>query len=107
MLPNGAQVRVAPEKVRDYLLNAENLQNRGKAGRFTQFGFSRAEWQLLSSALERHALENPVSQQAVSEHGTKYVVTCHLATPDGRNPCMNTVWIIEPGHPAPRLVTAY
>jgi Domain of unknown function (DUF6883) len=30
-----------------------------------------------------------------------------MVSPDGRNPLMRTVWILEKGEDAPRLVTAY
>ena len=38
--------------------------------------------------------------------GIKYEVECSLATPDGRNPCIRTVWISQAEQP-PRLITAH
>jgi uncharacterized protein DUF6883 len=42
-----------------------------------------------------------------SKHGTKYVLECAMDTPDGNNPCVRSVWIMEAGQNSPRLVTAY
>jgi hypothetical protein len=36
-----------------------------------------------------------------SPHGVKYVVECSLETPDRRNPCLRSVWIIETGQDCP------
>jgi hypothetical protein len=32
---------------------------------------------------------------------------CEIKTPDERNPCIVTVWIVENGQEVPKLVTAY
>jgi hypothetical protein len=106
-LPNAATAGVDAAKVRDYLLNTGNLQNRGKAGQFGQSGFRRDGWQALADALRVHAMTNHVVQTAPSPHGVKYVVQCNLQSPDGRNPCLRSVWIIDTGGQRPRLVTAY
>jgi len=106
-LPNAALAHVEDAKVRDYLLNPGNLQNQGKAGQFGQYGFVRDQWQILADALCKHPAINPVVQTVASSHGVKYVVECSLETPDRRNPCLRSVWIIENGQERPRLVTAY
>ena len=104
-LPPGALV--ADAKVRDYLLNPQNRQNRDKAGLFGPFGFKRDECQVLATALHRHSIDNEIASEAVSPHGTKYVVRCNLVSPDGRNPCLTSVWIVDAGGSIPRLVTAF
>lgn len=104
-LPPGAHI--AAPKVRDYLLNPDNPQNRGKAGLFGQFGFRRDDWPVLAAALHRHPIDNDVVETTSSVHGDKYVVRCRLASPDGRNPCLTTVWIVDRGAATPRLVTAF
>ena len=106
-LPLADAARVDSAKVRDYLLNPDNPQNNGKAGQFTRFGFTRADWTILATALRRHPVTNGVASSVVSPYGTKYVVQCRLETPDGAHPCLSTVWIVEPGMDEPRLVTAY
>ncbi len=106
-LPNAAEAQIDATKIQDYLLNAGNPQNGGKAIRFTQYGFNRANWQSLAAALQGHPLANPVASETTSAHGTKYVVACNLQSPDQRNPCRTSVWIIENGSNILRFVTAY
>ncbi len=105
--PHAAHARVDGRKVKDYLLNPGNAQNRGKAALFQSFEFARDRWHVLADALREHAKNNPVIQTSRSAHGMKYVVACQLKTPDGRNPCLTSVWIIEANLTYPRLVTAY
>jgi len=64
-------------------------------------------WEELAQALLRHAVELEVMRVNKSRHGTKYVIQGRLATPDGRNPVVRSVWIIEKGEIGARLVTAY
>lgn len=106
-LPDAHSASVADTKVRDYLLNANHPNNGGKAGFFTRFGFSNARWVELRDALLEHARANPVEQVQQSPYGTRYRVRCNLQSPDGRNPCVKTVWVVDPSTRNPALVTAY
>ena len=60
----------------------------------------------MRDALAQHPVVNAVAKRSQSPHGTKYEVRCGIASPDGRNPCITTVWIVE-GEGGPRLVTAF
>jgi hypothetical protein len=71
------------------------------------FGFSLANWPELKKALRDHPLRNPVTNQKSRPFGDLFEVSCALATPDGRNPCIISVWIIESPNPNPRFITAY
>ena len=84
-LPNVAGALVGDTKVRDYLLNPDNVQNSGKAALFTQFGFARDNWQLLAAAICQHPVDNAVFHTTVTTYGTKYVIKCNLVSPDRRN----------------------
>jgi filamentous hemagglutinin len=105
-LPDAARAQVERKKVRDYLLNPQHPQNGGKAAFSTAFGFNRFSWSLLGSALAQHPKSHAVAAVSHSVHGVKYEVRCSVQSPDGRNPCITSMWIIEPELP-PRLVTAY
>jgi hypothetical protein len=39
--------------------------------------------------------------------GPRYNVDGKIVTPDGRNPTIRTVWQMDHGELAPRLITAY
>lgn len=105
-VPGAEDAVVAAAKVRDYLLAADHPDNGGKAAFFLRFGFTHASWDLLRLALARHPVDNPVLSAKPSAEGTRYRVQCSLGTPDGRNPCIISVWAVEDGL-APRLVTAF
>jgi len=106
-LPDAASASIDDAKTRDYLLNPCNPQNRGKAGLFGAFGFTREGWRVLAASLLQHPMENEAVEVAPSVHGVKWVVRCSLRTPDGRNPCLTSVWIVDAGQERPRFVTAY
>lgn len=100
------QLAIAEErKLRDYLLSESRTE--GKAAFFVKFGFAAADWEILREALLLHASTNEVASAIRSPHGVKYIVEGALHTPDGRNPEVRAVWIIENGTVGPRLVTAY
>ena len=71
------------------------------------FSFQPEAWQVLAEALRKHGISNQVVGIVESPYGTRYSVDGRLETPDERNPLVRTVWIIETGGAAPRLITAY
>ena len=106
-LPNADRALVEPEKLTDYLLSLAHRDGMGKAKFFMQFGFSRAQFAKLQSSLQKHAVTQPVAEVKTTEHGVKYILECSVQSPDGRNPCIRSVWIVDAGKTVPRLVTAF
>jgi len=106
-LPRVANAILDDLKITRYLLSTGHPTGASKAKFFTSFGFSPGNWAELKSALLNHPRNNPVTGQASSPFGQKFEVSCSLAAPDGRNPCIISVWIIEPPDASPRFVTAY
>jgi hypothetical protein len=96
-------------KVLDYLLNEAHPDNGGKARFFGWLGYSREDPERLIQALRDVAEHGDVASSAESVHGEKYVVDGRLSghTQESRHGSIRTVWIIERGEDAPRLVTAY
>jgi hypothetical protein len=106
-LPNADNAFVEPAKILEYLLAFDHPEGGSKAGFFTRFGFTADDAEALAAALLAQARANPVSSSAESKHGTKYGIDGPLLCPDGRSPSIRSVWIIDRGADAPRLVTAY
>jgi len=106
-LPNAENGRIDPEKVTEYLLCLSHPVGAAKAEFFAQFGFALDHWKVLADSLLRHGQIHQVSNVVESEYGTRYSVDGELQSPDGRNPMVRTVWIIERGELAPRLITAH
>jgi hypothetical protein len=57
--------------------------------------------------LRTHGRDHAIVNVVESEFGTRYTVEGELITPDGRNPRVRTVWMVEKGSDIPRLITAY
>jgi len=106
-LPNVEHLRVDREKVVDYLLSVSHPDGQAKAEFFRRFGFSLEQWGLFATALRLHGTTHPIAKIVESPHGTRYSVDGPIESPDGRNPQVRTVWILEKGGTNPRLITAH
>lgn len=106
-LPNSSAAIVATGKIVDYLLNPEHPDNGGKAAFFVSLGFSREEWQVLDTALRKHAEALDVRFHLESPHGEKYILEGPIESPSERQSTVRTIWIVDKGQITPRLVTAY
>ena len=107
MTPAFPPRRIRAAKITEYLLNASHEIGSAKAAYFTSFGFSRHEWERLALALQTHPDRHPVDETRTDEWGTRFAVRCSIVTPDGRNPCIVSVWIVRVGRDEAELVTAY
>ncbi|MCP3733279.1 hypothetical protein M9979_00060 [Sphingomonas sp. RP10(2022)] len=94
-------------KIEAYLLSRDHPTGRAKAAFFERFGFSPSDPLAFAMALDRHGAMRPVVRTLTNEYGTKHEVRCSLLTPDGRNPCIVTVWLQPRGEAGFRLITAY
>ena len=101
-VPNAAQAVIATPKITDYL-----LKNPGKAKFFLAFGFTLAQWHVLRDALLRHVVIHEYAKEILLDDGVKYIVEGFLQSPDGRNPQVRSVWMIDDGRSYPRLISAY
>jgi hypothetical protein len=104
-LPKLEKAFVDTQKITDYLLSEEN--SGGKSAFFLAFGFSRAQPEEVRNALLALAAAYKVASFTKTPHGIKYVIDGEMRTPDGRTCQVRTVWIVDTGEEAPRLVTAY
>jgi len=107
MLPARDQLLVEREKIVDYLLNPTHRYGASKARFFTAFGFRIETWEVFRAALCEHGQRCEVKQMTETGFGPRYEVEGELDTPDGRRPRIYTVWQLDKGQIAPRLITAY
>lgn len=105
-LPDRENLHVEERKVTNYLLNLEHGEGGSKARYFLNRGFTLEEWERFAQALREHGKTQPVTAKETTRHGQKYEVQCQLVSPDGKNPCILSVWIKEGTKPL-RLVTAH
>jgi hypothetical protein len=106
-LPNADMAVVEQAKICDYLLNPMHRFGASKARFFADFGFTLDVWEELAVALKRHGADNEVARVKETGFGPRYEVEGELAAPDGRRPRVQTVWQVDTGQIAPRLLTAY
>jgi len=106
-LPNAENAKVEKEKITGYLLNASHPYGSSKASFFTRFGFSVEGWEAFAERLRDQGSNYPVSRLTETIFGPRYTVDGKIVTPDVRNPTIRTVWQMDHGELAPRLITAY
>jgi hypothetical protein len=106
-LPNATKAVVERDKILVYLLNPEHQIGASKAQFFTRFGFSAGKWEQLAEALLVHGQTHEVKRVRETNFGPRYEVEGALKTPGGREPFIRSVWQMDKGTVAPRLITAY
>lgn len=106
-LPHADKAIVEREKIVDYLLNPAHRYGASKARFFSGFGFSADDWQELAEALRVHGQTQDVRRTRETGFGPRYEVEGRLRAADGRSPRVRSVWQLDTGAVAPRLLTAY
>jgi uncharacterized protein DUF6883 len=106
-LPNAHLAVVEREKIIEYLLNPGHRYGASKARFFAQFGFRFESWTILAAALREHGQRHEVTKTKETGFGPRYGVEGELIAADGRRPRIRTVWQVDKGDIAPRLITAY
>ncbi|GIL13272.1 MAG: hypothetical protein BroJett038_19920 [Chloroflexota bacterium] len=107
-LPNREKAVVPRPKIVHYLLDLSSENGRAKARFFLTFGFTIETWEVMAQALRQHAHDHEVTRiEKRPPFGIHYVIEGTLNTPDGRNPAVRVIWIIDEDDDIPRLVSAY
>jgi hypothetical protein len=106
-LPNAAAATIAADKLRDYLLNIEHPRGRTKARLLLLMGFSPDRWEELERALRIEHLTQDVSSSNQTEYGTRFTIVAPLTGPLHRKILFRSVWQIDLGDTAARLITMY
>jgi hypothetical protein len=106
-LPHADQAIVEQAKICEYLLNPAHRFGASKARFFAEFGFTLDAWEVLAVALKEQGRDNEVAKMKETGFGPRYEVEGELAAPDGRRPRVRTVWQVDAGETAPRLITAH
>jgi len=106
-LLNAEKTIVEREKIVDYLLNPAHRFGASKARFFARFGFRVEKWEQLAKALRVHATTHEVKRVHETGFGPRYEVEGKMPAPDGRAPRVRSVWQLDHGAVAPRLITVY
>ena len=93
-------------KLISYLLNESHPKGKSKFLFFKKFGFSPNDPEELEYALKSHPVDHEFVKTVWTDFGLRYEVECSIRSPDGRDPCVVSVWQEnEDGLPA--FITAY
>jgi Domain of unknown function (DUF6883) len=106
-LPFLDRARIAPAKIRDYLLNPEYPVGRAKARFFTGLGFTREGWAELHAALLGHAALGETQALIPTPFGRKCLIRGTIGGPNGTEASVVAVWILDEAAEGPRFATAY
>ena len=106
-LPNSEYSWVHPSKITGYLLSETHEEGAGKAAYLRLMGFDESNVDLLEAGLLAIAQVEEVARTETTPYGVKYVIYGTMDTPEGEIIELLTVWMIDSGQEAPRLITAY
>ena len=106
-LPNADLALVEREKIIRYLLDSSHRFGASKARFFMEFGFRVEDWEMLAKTIREQAQQNEVSRETETGFGPRYEIDAEIDSADGRRPRIRTVWQLDHGQIAPRLITAY
>ncbi len=94
-------------KLRDYCLNEQHPRGRHKARVFAlALGITRAEADVLRSALLNAAIEGEALAAERDDYGQRYVLDFEMTGPRGRA-TLRSSWIILHGGDFPRMTSCY
>lgn len=107
LIPNADKAIIAPEKLRDYLLNPGHRRGSAKAKLLLALGYRSDAWEVLESGLRDQHLTAQVTATKQNSYGVRYEIRAPLATPGGRTVVFESVWQIDVGNDVPRFITMY
>jgi hypothetical protein len=106
-IPNADKAIIAPEKLRDYLLNPDHRRGSSKARLLLASGYRTEEWRTLEADLRRQHLTADVASMQNNTFGQRLEIQAVLSTPSGRKIVFCSIWQIDIGTDVPRLITMY
>lgn len=106
-VPNAGQAIIEPAKLVDYLLDVDHPHGGSKARLLMSLGYSSADWQQLDADLRHmHLIEDSVAMRQTA-WGVRYEIVAPITGPSGDTVLFRSIWQIDLGSDAPRLITMY
>jgi hypothetical protein len=105
--PHADQAVIAQDKLCNYLLNVTHRRGGSKAKLLVAMGYQPDDWQRLESDLHTQHLTAEVDRVADTDYGPRYEIVAPLVGPAGRPVTFRSIWQIDIGTQAPRLITMY
>mgnify|MGYP003444371614 CR=1 FL=1 len=96
---------IAPEKLRDYVVNLSHPDGESKARFLRVMGYEQKNWKTLEIDLRTQHLSQEVIPGQKSDYGEKYEVLAPLIGPNGKMRWLRSVWMIRKGESIARFIT--
>jgi len=96
---------IAPEKLRNYLLDTSHSDGKSKALFLKKMGYEKKNWQALENDLRAQHLTIDVTRRMQSIYGEKFIIVAPLRGPNGISRRVRSIWIIRQGETVARFVT--
>ncbi len=106
-IPNADRAIIAPEKLRDYLLNSLHRRGGPKARLLMSLGYRAEDCGQLERDLRLQHLTDEVTAVTHTEYGVRFEIVATIVTPSGARFDFCSVWQIDQGSDVPRLITLY
>lgn len=106
-IPRADRAIIAPEKLRDYLLNPLHRRGGPKARLLISLGYRPEDWAQLERDLRLQHLTREVTAVSRAEYGVRFEIVAPLLTPTGARVDFRSVWQIDQGSDVARLITLY
>lgn len=101
------EVNVQASKIADYLLNAEHVDNKGKAKFFEEhLGITKSDWTHLHSQLMDALGHATYEDVRIDTYGVRFTANLPVTGKNEETATIETGWIVRPGERA-SFVTAY
>ena len=96
---------IAPEKLRDYVLNLAHSDGKSKARFLSEMGYDQVTWQILEKDLREQHLTIEAFPGKKSIYGMKFEIVAPLVGPNGEKRWIRSIWMIRKGENVARFVT--
>lgn len=106
-MPNANAAVIEQAKIVRYLLDVDHPQGGAKARLLVSLGYRASHWQQLEYGLRNAHLVEDVVATSQTSWGVRYEIVAPLTGPSGDTVVFRSVWQIDLGTDAPRLITMY
>lgn len=104
-VPNAENAIIEQAKVVRYLLDVDHPQGGSKARLLLSLGYTTVQWSQLDADLRQQHLAEEFVAASPTPWGDRYEIVAPLSGPNGDTVLFRSVWQIDLGSDAPRLIT--
>jgi hypothetical protein len=107
LLPNVDRAVIARSKLEEYLLNPAHRRGASKARLLLAMGYRAQDWKQLEAHIREQHLTVEVASTTQTDYGPRFEIVAPLQGPLGKLVTFRSIWQIDIGTDAPRLITMH